>query len=115
MNRELDKEYALSLVNKGILIKPLICPNCGKNKITINKYPNLKTTNLCFRCMWYKCKKIIPIRETSFFSYFAKININECLEVIKCFFSLYLNAKKAYTYLTQEKMLNISQQLIKNI
>ena len=115
MNRELDKEYALSLVNKGILIKHLICLNYGKNKITINKYSNLKTTNLCFRCMWYKFKKIIPIRENSFFSYFAKISINECLEVIKCFFSLNLNAKKAYTYLTQEKLLNISQQLIRNI
>ena len=51
MNRELDKEYALSLVNKGILIKPVNCPDYGKNKITINKYSKLKTTNLCFRCM----------------------------------------------------------------
>ena len=57
MNRELDKEYALSLVNKGILIKPVNCPDYGKKKFTINKYSKLKTTNLCFGCMWYKCKK----------------------------------------------------------
>ncbi len=75
----------------------------------------MKTTNLCFGCIWYKCKEIIPITENSFFSYFSKISINECLEVMKCFFSLNLNAKKAYTYLTQEKLLNISQQLIRNI
>ena len=31
------------------------------------------------------------------------------------FFSLNLNAKKVYTYLTQEKLLNILQQLIRNI
>ena len=115
MNRELDKEYALSLVNKGILIKPVICPKCGKNKIIIHKYSKMQTTKLCFRCMRYKRKKIIPIRENSFFSYFAKISINECLEVIKCFFSLNINAKKAYTYLTQQKFLNISEQLIRNI
>ena len=108
MNRELDKEYALSLDNKGILIKSFNWPNCGKNTITINKYSKFKTTNLCFLCMLYKWQKIIPIREISFFSYFAKISINECLEVIKCFFSLNLNAKKSYTYLTQEKLLNIS-------
>ena len=49
MNYEMDKQYAYSLIEKGILIKPDKCPLCGKGKISLNKYTKGKKANICFR------------------------------------------------------------------
>lgn len=60
MNRELNKEYALSLVNKGILIKPDSCPNYGKNKIT-NKFSKWKLQNYVSDLCGINVKKIYQL------------------------------------------------------
>ena len=90
-------------------------PICGKGKISINKYTKGKKANICFRCMSYKCKKMIPIRQNSFFEEFNKIRIEECLEVVKCLFALNLNAKKAFKFLNEEKFIKLSLTQIRNI
>ena len=112
---ENKKDFALNLIQKGILFKPEKCPLCGNRKISINKYSRGKTTNICFKCMSYKCKKTISIRYKSFFDYFNKIPIEDCMEVIKCFIIFNFNVKKAHNYLTGEKQIKISDLQIRNI
>jgi len=38
MEYEKEKDYAIQLIQKGILFKPEKCPLCGNGKISINKY-----------------------------------------------------------------------------
>ena len=108
MNYEFDKKDEYELIQKRILIKPDKCPLCGKGNLSINKYSKGQKANICFRSMAYKCKKMIPIRQNSFFKSFNKIKIEECMEITKCFITLNLNAKKAYTNLIYNIYLKIS-------
>ena len=45
---DFGKDEALSSINKGVLIKPEVCHNYGKNKISINKFSKLKSTKIMF-------------------------------------------------------------------
>ena len=58
---------------------------------------------------------MIPIRQNSFFEEFNKIRIEECLEVVKCLIALNLSAKKAFTFLNEEKFIKLSLTQIRNI
>ena len=65
--------------------------------------------------MSYKCKKIISIRQRSFFDYFNKIRVEDCIEVIKCLIVLNFNSKQAHKYLTAEKEIKLTEKQIRKI
>lgn len=52
-------DFAIKLEKIGILKGPGKC-NCNSNNFTIQKDNSNKTSNCCYRCHNYKCRKKYP-------------------------------------------------------
>lgn len=65
--------------------------------------------------MQKKCKLYYPIRINSFFPIFTHRKIEDCIEIIKCNLCFKFNKNKTKKYLSQEKKIYCSNELIKNI
>lgn len=97
-----------------IFLGPINC-KCGSYNIAIYKDSTYHTSGCSFRCNNNLCRRRYPIRINSLFEKFSYIRLEIIAEIINCFISLDINAKKAQQYLLNEKNIKISNRSINKI
>ena len=61
------------------------CPNCKINSLHIKPMKNSLFNPIKLKCKKYKCRKLINIRDKSFFSFFPKTTVSVIIKVIELF------------------------------
>ena len=79
---EKEREFWYKIVLNACLFPSNICPKCGLNFLKINNYNTIQNP-LVNRYSSHKCRKIVFLKENTFFSLFPKTPITIILYIHK--------------------------------
>ena len=113
-NSNTEVDYAKYLQKKGLLPGPELC-SCHSQNFSIQIEKSNKTSGCIYRCSNYKCRKKFSIRANSIFELFPYNSLMLISEIISCFLIKEFNVQKAHYYLTIEKNLVVSKNVISKI
>ena len=82
---------------------------CNSQIFAIQKSSSNKTSNCCYLCQNYKCRKKYPIKINTFFSELPFQKLHEVIEILLCFIYYDYNVEKANKYLEETKNIKISK------
>ena len=103
---ESEYNYWLNnVINKWITIN-YKCPNCKKKTLSISKYKKSLSNPIKLRCKDKKCKKIVNMRNNTFFAYFKKIPISIIIKIIELFIIDNKNSTEISKYIKEYYQLN---------
>ena len=111
---ENEIKYSTELYTKGILPGPGVCV-CQSKIFTIQWDNSNKTSKCCFLYKNQKCWRKFSIRIKSLYNEFPFHKLKDKTKLLNCFLCLEFNWEKAYKYLKDSKVINISKHSILKI
>ena len=112
---ESERQFWKLILLNNIIFSPKNCPKCYKLSVNINDNESLHNPIIA-RCSSSTCRKIIYLRENTFFNFFPRTPASLIILIIKIWFIEKNNVNEIYQKLKQ-KILNydISKQKILDI
>ena len=103
-----EREIWIQFILNKLIAMPSKCPLCSYPNTSLNQYNSLNNPYIG-RCSFSKCRKIIFLREGTFFSYFPRTSVSDILYIIKLWLFQNNNATEIYKiYRNEIPNINIS-------
>ena len=77
-----EREFWLRFLFKQLIFLPVICINCGNNRINLTEY-NTLANPFVGRCTYNKCSKLYYLREKTFFGLVPKTPASTVFYILK--------------------------------